>query len=99
MTNKELLIDFINYAKARHVITILDSHIDPLVEDYLNGKNVNGEIIHLYCAGRVTACGVPIVIQFIKADFGIQIDNPRNSSDPRIVNCPMCLKAPQKINP
>ena len=41
MTNKELLIDFINYAKTRHAIAILDSQIDPLVEDYFNDQKSN----------------------------------------------------------
>lgn len=35
MTNKELLISFSNYAKSRHQMPILDSYIEPLVDDYL----------------------------------------------------------------
>jgi len=40
MTNKELLIDFIEYAKSRHVMPILYSNIEPLVDDYLNQQNL-----------------------------------------------------------
>lgn len=40
MNNKELLIDFIEYAKSRHVMPILHSNIEPLVDDYLRQQNL-----------------------------------------------------------
>jgi hypothetical protein len=40
MNNKELLIDFIEYAKSRHVMPILHSNIEPLVDDYLHQQNL-----------------------------------------------------------
>lgn len=49
MNNKELLIDFIEYAKSRHVMPILHSNIEVLVDDYLRQQNllqcnVSGEL-------------------------------------------------------
>jgi len=40
MNNKELLIDFIEYAKSRHIMPILHSNIEPLVDDYLRQQNL-----------------------------------------------------------
>ena len=40
MYNKELLIDFIEYAKSMHVMPILHSNIEPLVDDYLRQQNL-----------------------------------------------------------
>lgn len=45
MNNKELLIDFIEYAKSRHVMPILHSNIEPLVDDYLSSKNNSKPIV------------------------------------------------------
>lgn len=36
LTEKELLINFINYAKSRHLMPILHSDIEPLVIDFLS---------------------------------------------------------------
>lgn len=36
MTNKELLVDFINYCRNRHIMPILHDHIEPLADDYLS---------------------------------------------------------------
>ena len=40
MNNKELLIDFTEYAKSRHVMPVLHSNIEPLVDDYLSSRNI-----------------------------------------------------------
>lgn len=40
MNNKELLIDFIEYVKSRHIMPILHSNIEPLVDDYLHQQNL-----------------------------------------------------------
>jgi len=42
MNAKKLLVDFIEYAKSRHVMPILHSNIEPLIADYLACKN-NGK--------------------------------------------------------
>lgn len=42
---KELLIDFIEYAKSRHVIPILHSNIEPLVDDYLSEKLWESDVV------------------------------------------------------
>jgi hypothetical protein len=40
MNDKELLIDFIEYVKSRHVMPVLHSNIEPLVDDYLSSRNI-----------------------------------------------------------
>lgn len=60
MNNKELLIDFIEYAKSRHVMPILNSNIEPLVDDYLSSRNIgNTHVSGSWSIGRkveVTGC-------------------------------------------
>ena len=45
MNNKELLIDFIEYAKSIHVMPILHSNIEPLVNDYLSSRNIGNTTV------------------------------------------------------
>ena len=40
MNNKELLIDFINYAKSEYGMPIHKIDIEPLVDDYLRQQNL-----------------------------------------------------------
>jgi len=52
MNNKELLIDFIEYAKSRHILPVLHSNIEPLVEDYLSSRNIGNTHVSRSFLGR-----------------------------------------------
>lgn len=61
MNNKELLIDFIEYAKSRHIMPVLHSNIEPLVDDYLSSRNignthVSGSFINELAKGHIDKC-------------------------------------------
>lgn len=55
MNNKEILIDFIEYAKSRHVMPILHSNIEPLVDDYLSSRNTVRQELCLSCHTKEVA--------------------------------------------
>lgn len=52
MNNKELLIDFIEYAKSRHILPVLHSNIEPLVDDYLSSRNIGNTNVSRSFLGR-----------------------------------------------
>jgi hypothetical protein len=52
MNNKELLIDFIDYAKSRHILPVLHSNIEPLVDDYLSSRNIGNTDVSRSFLGR-----------------------------------------------
>lgn len=73
MNNKDLLIDFIEYAKSKQAIAIFHSNIEPLVDSYLNKEDLKNRnidnlkiCIHTYKAVYIsvgyvrqcTKCGI-----------------------------------------
>lgn len=57
MNNKELLIDFIEYAKSRHVMPVLHSNIEPLVDDYLSSRNIGNTHVIRRQSWVCNSCG------------------------------------------